>query len=443
MAKAKHRFVFEDHGYDLTIAQSVNDLLKAVYDTLEVHRTLASVRGVLHRDMSIFSILMYPHWGYRSDHQVMKHCPPLVDDILDGELRELGDRKARCIVINLDNSVKAEGGKANTIKQPELQRRTGTPPYISRAVSNGIFCYSHPLMLWSKRMPLLSGEAKDLYVKILGEERYNKYKDTPNCRIFHGGVPPEEYDEEAMENKVQSLAFSHRWEYDAESVFWTMYTALLRVTPVGSEETPISITRFNEDLEVLRKHSFPKQRQPADSRDKLLAYPRSHFVAAFPEVMAPVACLLQDIATHVTPSYAMMDQPPPHNDHLHEAMQRLILQYLVDNRATPIPLVPGTKRAIPIKATAVPIHGTANGTAGVRQSQRTQEQVVTQARGAEQEYGSERTQGNAQRQRAQAPHVTSRPRAKVARGIKRLRDPTMNDDVADLRRNTRRAARKK
>ncbi|KAI0324374.1 hypothetical protein GY45DRAFT_1331624 [Cubamyces sp. BRFM 1775] len=426
IAKAKHRIVFEGSGHDLTIAQSVNDLLKAVYDTLEVHRTLTSVRRVLHRDMNIFNLLMYPQWRSCNDKQSVKHCSPLIDDVLHGELRKLENRKACCVVIDLDNSEKP--GHAHLIKQLELQHRAGTPPYISRAIANGIFCHSHASMLWTKRMPHLAGEAKDLYLKVLGEDKYNQYNDPPTSNIFHGGVPPQEYDEDDMENKAKSLELNHRCEYDAESVFWTMYSALLRVTPVGFEETPTTARRFNKDWAVLCEHSISSQRQPADSRDEILAYARSHFIAAFPEIMAPVGRLIRDIAAHVAPSYAMMEQLPPHDDHLHEAMQRLILQYLVDNLTADIPLVPGKLRVPFGKEEPAPISSTAGGTAG--ESRRAQER------------GSGQGQEEVQKQWAQAQHAASRPDAKGARGLKRSRDPA-TDDLASLRRSKRLTSQRK
>ena len=44
--------------------------------------------------------------------------------------------------------------------------------------------------------------------------------------------------------------------------------------------------------------------------------------------MGKVGTLLCNLAQQVAPSYPLMDKPPPRADHLHEAMQRLILNYL-------------------------------------------------------------------------------------------------------------------
>ena len=42
---------------------------------------------MLHRDMSIYNILMYPRWGKFQDVPFMQNRPPLIEDILSGELR--------------------------------------------------------------------------------------------------------------------------------------------------------------------------------------------------------------------------------------------------------------------------------------------------------------------------------------------------------------------
>lgn len=59
--------------------------------------------------------------------------------------------------------------------------------------------------------------------------------------------------------------------------------------------------------------------------------------------MADIAILLGSIAEQVSPEYAYWPVQPP-EDHLHEAIQRLILQYLVDHRDSDIALDPDNLR---------------------------------------------------------------------------------------------------
>ncbi|KAI0772821.1 hypothetical protein BD413DRAFT_612308 [Trametes elegans] len=62
--------------------------------------------------------------------------------------------------------------------------------------------------------------------------------------------------------------------------------------------------------------------------------------------MHDVATLIGNIAQHVEPSYPIIQKLPPRDGHLHEAMQRLISDYLVQHKEDPIPLTPGVVRAI-------------------------------------------------------------------------------------------------
>ena len=54
---------------------------------LSVHRTLLKECGVLHRDMSIYNILMYPKWAKLEKRKVLEKAPPLIQDILSGHVR--------------------------------------------------------------------------------------------------------------------------------------------------------------------------------------------------------------------------------------------------------------------------------------------------------------------------------------------------------------------
>ncbi|KAI9070268.1 hypothetical protein FKP32DRAFT_1586278 [Trametes sanguinea] len=344
LTRKKRRIVLADIGEELTSAKSVNDLLMAVYDTLEVHRTLARDRQILHRDMSLFNILMYPDWAPLPERQYLKDSPPLIDDVLQGELRPVEKREARCLVIDLDNAARLVGAKADKVPA-ELQCRTGTPAYIARAVASGSLFTNTNNLQWPRKMPELAGKAKNLYTKLYGEERYNRYKDS--AATVHGGVPPQE-DREVIEARAENMPFYHRWEYDAESVFWTMYSALLRVVPQATpKETEVTQQLLNTTWKMLYEHKILDQPLQQDSREGLLAARLSEMTRTFLPEMKDVAKLLYDISMHVFPIFAVMTPPPPHDDHVHEAMQRLILQYLVDHLDKPIPLIPGRLRPVP------------------------------------------------------------------------------------------------
>ncbi|KAI9069680.1 hypothetical protein FKP32DRAFT_1640534 [Trametes sanguinea] len=344
-ARRKHRIVIPDFGYDLTLAKSVNDLLMAIYDALEVHRTLARDRSVLHRDMSMFNILMYPTmdtcvsgWPY------MKNTPPLIDDVLNGEIRSLEERKARCLIIDFDNAATLD----HETTDAQLQHHgIGTPTYIARNAAAGSIYNEGFTSRFTHKMPELTGAAKDLYVKAHGEDRYARYNDGPET--FHGGVPaPCPSDSES--DPLPREAYYHRWEYDAESIFWTMFVALIRVVPQASpEESGVSQFMLDNVWQTLLDHTIPDAPgEWDDPRESLLRGPvhRMFITKIFLPAMKGPGALVLELMHQVRPAYAAMNPPPPHDDHLHEAMQRLILQYLVENRDNPIPLVQGHLRPV-------------------------------------------------------------------------------------------------
>ncbi|KAI0672314.1 hypothetical protein C8Q78DRAFT_741699 [Trametes maxima] len=347
LTRKKTRIALADVGYELTYANSVNDLLMAIYDALAVHRALACDRQVLHRDMSIFNIMMHPALGHCIEERNTKDFPPLIDDLLTGELRTPEQRKARCLIIDFDNSALLLDVKAGVI-QEELRCRTGTPAYIARAVAGGSVYSGLGSMSWAEKMPELQGTAKGRYIALYGEDRYRRYNDSEGT--IHGGVPPPKtHSVRDLEALAEDIPFYHRWEYDAESIFWTMYSALLRVLPSGTSEetTETKETRkaLRANWKLLYEHTIPDGPDDYDGRAPLLHQKRRKFKQAFLPIMEDVAVLLHKIALHVEPTYAVMSPLPPYEDHLHEAMQRLILQYLVDHQDNPIPLTPGLLRA--------------------------------------------------------------------------------------------------
>ncbi|KAI0324371.1 hypothetical protein GY45DRAFT_425864 [Cubamyces sp. BRFM 1775] len=198
-------------------------------------------------------------------------------------------------------------------------------------------------------MPTLCGKAKELYAQAYGPTRYDQYTDDPKGPTRHGGLPRRE-EFKNLRKIAKSIPFLHRWEYDAESVFWTMYSVLLRVQPQNTEEVPGAVTSLRKAWGALEAHTIPitpgELASYFDVRQPILGFDEDEFAAAFHPTMRDVAVLLQRIAEQVSPTYALMDPLPPFNDHLHEAIQRLILEYLVDHEQDPIPLTPGILRSV-------------------------------------------------------------------------------------------------
>ncbi|KAI0772781.1 hypothetical protein BD413DRAFT_34078 [Trametes elegans] len=339
--KKEHSVISVDMGVQLGCAKSINDLLMTAYDVLEVHRTLVRKHSILHRDMSFFNILMYPEWsswpdikdlGYYKDH------PALIDEVLSGKPTDPDHRMTRCLLIDLDNGAMIYDDPDAT--QDELGFRTGTPMYIARAEAAGEVISEAYTSIY-RRMPLLSGKTLALYVAAHGEDRYNRYND--NKSTFHGGIPPypgiEDGDfDQGLGEYADSLTFYHRPEYDVESVYWTLFSVLIRIIPKDAEFAGNAQQYLAENWELLSRHTIVK-RPKWDSRSPILQINKMSYICPlFAKSMHDVALMLLKMSAQVAPSYALMPHLPPHDDHLHEAMQRLILDYLVTHLDNPIPL---------------------------------------------------------------------------------------------------------
>ncbi|KAI0634262.1 hypothetical protein C8Q77DRAFT_1157110 [Trametes polyzona] len=343
---------------DLRFANSINELLMAMYDVLEAHRTLAH-NGRVVRDLSVLNVILYETCGRGGPPG-----RPSREDVLHSSLRgSVSGRRLRGVIVDLDEPVRTasrdapqrctEAGSVDTKAHGERGyeeysdegsmyhgHRTGTAMYIARAVAIGEppgGYASTPYAFKAAKMPMLSVEGKQLYVKAYGEDRYNRYNDVEST--CHGGTIPLDRGDE------QERPFHHRWEYDAESVFWTMYSVLLRVLPQGpSSQTEETYEDLVEDWKLLNDHRVGNNRRLTDLRESLIQRSHKRFCAPFLPEMRDVATTLHKIAAEVIPSYAVMPSLPPYEDHLHEAMQRLILDYLVAHRDHDIPLQPGILR---------------------------------------------------------------------------------------------------
>ena len=247
----------------------------------------------------------------------------------------------------------------------------GTPKYIARSVSLGKVLVD-PIAFSAKPMPELTGEAKDLYLKAYGEERYNRYADQlgpddnsdsevrafvkkfPHLfpkgfvpgRTVHGGCPPL-----SEEETYDDIPFNHRPEHDVESVWWTMLSALVRVQPANRPQEDFVPPSLNDLWESFSQHAILADPSPLqDLRGNILARSLKQWLsyfAPFPE-LEDVGRLLHAIACQVRCEYALWDPQPPHPDHLHEAVQRLILQYLVDHKDQDVKLTGNPTRLRPV-----------------------------------------------------------------------------------------------
>ena len=209
--------------------------------------------------------------------------------------------------------------------------------YIARGVCLGVVSTDEVYRV-APRMPELSDEARALYAGVYGEARYERYNDRDGTR--HGARPPD-MDEE-YETAPQ---FFHRPEHDVESVYWSMVSALLRVHPKGVDKEAEAAENMISTWTLLLGHKIPKKGfVDSDSRQAIVTKTQEPWRGLFLDKMKDVGTLLWKISRHVVAEYALWgDGLQP--DHLHEAVQRLILQYLIDHK-DPIELEPDYLRPI-------------------------------------------------------------------------------------------------
>ncbi|KAI0075775.1 hypothetical protein K474DRAFT_1773051 [Panus rudis PR-1116 ss-1] len=326
--RVKKQVAMGSTGEEFSEAKSVKDLLMAVYDAVEVHRTLVNERHVLHRDISFHNVMMYPRHRETvrsSGKQIMKNPAKFIDDVL--EVANDENDKSRSLLIDFDNSATLHEPESENKENKELAHRTGTPRYIARSVRAGEvlerdFATFTP-------MPKLQGDVLELYKKVYSAETYDKYQDQPG--ITHGGTVIDESEE------LEMPPFHHRPDHDVESMYWVLFKTLLLAYPDApyAEPTP----KFDSAWAAIRDHTISSV---YDTRIPIL----SHGVHTIEQILHPrlssLAPLLVSLGRQVKPEYAYLSPSPP-ADHLHEAFRRILLQHIV-NMDDPIPLRPGWSR---------------------------------------------------------------------------------------------------
>ena len=126
-----------------------------------------------------------------------------------------------------------------------------------------------------------------------------------------------------------------------------MVCALLRVRPKGFKVEPYATGELATAWKFLNSHEIPDVHSPdapafKDLRSLILDYTNLEWEDLFPQEMEDVAILMWEISQHVRPEYGLWkwEDNKFKADHLHEAVQRLIFQYLYEHRDKDIELDP-------------------------------------------------------------------------------------------------------
>lgn len=179
-------------------------------------------------------------------------------------------------------------------------------------------------------MPELNGRAKEVYVKSYGQETYDAYTD---IHTVHG--------RERLIDPPPTPEFYHRPDHDVESIFWVLVFALITAKPEDAPDEPTPT--FFEAMEWFQTHSI-KEVMLTDSRNPFLNLSHKHWAEILHPRLASLIGMMQELSTQVRPEYGLL-QPPPAEDHLHEAFRRILLKQILSMNDD-IPLTPNVSREL-------------------------------------------------------------------------------------------------
>ncbi|KAL0948278.1 hypothetical protein HGRIS_010872 [Hohenbuehelia grisea] len=367
--KFKKRIIMSTFGEKLSRCGSVLEFLKAMYDVLEAHRFAALDRNILHRDISQDNILVHPR-GAIVPHLVGPR-PKFIHEIIDGvehapPVAVLCDLDNGCELDRMHAKTPTFRSRKNKPKSDDDYRnpqRTGTPMYVARALCEAKFQrhmdYAPMPPIPDARYSVAHTWNPPRLIRSLQDEK----------NTFHGSTKSDERDrfikqEQYKRHQDRDLRyhklFYHRVRYDAESVYWVIVTFLLLAKPSPRKlKTDHSVGPDAEDAEERLMISENDDDDPTQGdlarlwlifaehkildTTQVLRYPQSDSrssvfdsgVAGWEDVLHPklvsMAEMLFELSQQVQPEYVYLkpDLDDTCADHLHEAMQRILLKHIL------------------------------------------------------------------------------------------------------------------
>ncbi|KAJ8496234.1 hypothetical protein ONZ45_g12532 [Pleurotus djamor] len=335
----KTRMVMLTTGDPLTKCSSVLGFVKVMFDAIQAHRYAFEHLNIMHRDISIGNILINPKEAREPRVLQSPNRPKFITEVLD-VTKNCAPPLSR--LIDLDGSAEYDASEVRTDRFEEalyedhylhgkgkytkhIASHCGTPRFISRAnCAKGKNVNEHPF----KPMPQLEGRAAEVYETAYSREkhplRFFADKEGKDA-TFHGGS--------AKLNRPSSPWLQHPRD-DAESVFWVMLWFLLRAVPRHQPKDEESKSDDEEDLHnnwflflwnLIESHEISSSH---DSRSPILLVPKDNWPKYLHHRLSFVGPLLFELSEQVRPDYRRL-QPEPEPLHLHEAITRILLKYIV------------------------------------------------------------------------------------------------------------------
>ncbi|KDQ29953.1 hypothetical protein PLEOSDRAFT_1081624 [Pleurotus ostreatus PC15] len=316
--RIKTRLIMQTCGRPLTKCKNIVDFFKGMYDILEAHRFMFSERKLLHRDISHGNIVVDAQDATGIVPFTGEKRPVYINEVLTGKAR--ADPMARLIDMdncaNLDKSrVMAKG--EDTDDKP-LRYCTGTPKFISRSVTLGEILKNSEFV----GMPALRPEIVEKYLQVYHDDTSEMRKFSDDDTTTHGGHLSKKLQKAYKDNNaLRSAHYEHQPRHDAESVYWCIVVFVLLAKPLNNDEDN-NIKGLCDIWSNIAEHEVGKIQ---DSRMSLLQM--NYWPLCLHEDLSFIGPLMEDLSEQVGPEWALLT-PAPKPLHLHEAMQRLILNHV-------------------------------------------------------------------------------------------------------------------
>ncbi|KAI9459328.1 hypothetical protein F5148DRAFT_1016752 [Russula earlei] len=306
----KHRLGLGESGSPFTSIPTLSQVLETLFDVLEVLRYLRLHREVLHRDISSGNVLYVEN---SSDRSSPPKTVPLPQDLcfakyLLGESNDPSKTSMLLVDFDLAEHLGPENGDKTRID------RTGTPIFIARAVE------------WGAPVP-------PTYTRVPGiPQSCSPYATAHPDRVkeFSSLIEKQHFDPDLRcidDKKVKKSRdeFRHELNHDAESVFWLLLYWAMVVQPENGHKEMIGTAPWSQ---LIGNH---KTRNDLIRR---IALPEPLPDNLIHSLYNPLEPLIRDLAAVLVIDSHWLAATDPRKDlyYITEAFQRLILNFIIDNR---------------------------------------------------------------------------------------------------------------
>ncbi|EJD32806.1 hypothetical protein AURDEDRAFT_178097 [Auricularia subglabra TFB-10046 SS5] len=328
-----------DHIF--TACSTVKECLKVMYDALEVSRHAHEEHGVTHRDLNPFNILRRVDAPPLPEPAGTKHRPVYIERLLSYE--DPVPSMPTCVLLDFDNAFWAD--------KSTRAWRTATPGFIARTLSLRRLSGAQRVDVLPP-IEALTGNAKDAYTRFHGEERYQlasgfhanaviaDEEDPPNIGAvprtsvmgadeenpFNSAVVPRPSDQGSDDeaDPLHGAVIPHSPRHDAESGYWVLAWSLTTALPRGAlieDDDTAEMSRLIVHFDAHRVGEYTAN----DERNAFFLLDAVAWGLVLHQGFRSIAPFMRKLSKVVSPEYGWVTSPlDPY--HLHEAMQRLILE---------------------------------------------------------------------------------------------------------------------